>query len=100
MQLDAEVDIEEVLDEDCDAIEEEEDFDAKLLCVLPFLVLRSQVAIINRIPPMIIVWLLARRRRLLLFWADPRMILLCVSTDQWGRRERQLFLFPGCSEER
>ena len=75
MQLDAEVDIEEVLDEDCDAIEEEEDFDAKLLCVLLFLVLRSQVAIISRIPPMIL--LQRRRRRLLLFWTDPRMILLC-----------------------
>ena len=73
MQLDAEVDIEEVLDEDCDAIEEEEDFDAKLLCVLLFLVIRSQVAIISKIPPMILL----RGRRLLLFWADPRMIPLC-----------------------
>ena len=75
MELDTEVDIEDILDEDCDAIEEEEDFDAKLFLVLLFLVLRSQVTIVSRSPPMILVWALAMR--LLLFSTDPGMILLC-----------------------
>ena len=63
------------MEEDCDAIEEEEDFDAKLFLDLLFLVLRSQVTIVSRSPPMILVWDLAKR--LLLISADPRMILLC-----------------------
>ena len=75
MEPDAEVDIEDILEEDCDAIEEEEDFDAKLFLVLLFLVLRSQVRIVSRSPPMILVRDLAKR--LLLILADPRMILLC-----------------------
>ena len=75
MEPDAEVDIEDIWDEDCDAIEEEEDFDAKLFLVLLFLVLRSQVTIVSRSPPMILVWDLPKR--LLLFSADPWMILLC-----------------------
>ena len=75
MEPDAEVDIEDIWDEDCDAIEEEEDFDAKLFLVLLFLVLRSQVTIVSRSPPMILVWDLPMR--LLLFSADPGMILLC-----------------------
>ena len=75
MEPDAEVDIEDILDEDCDTNEEEEDFDDKLVLVLLFLVLRSQVTIVSRSPPMILVWDLAMR--LLLFSADPGMILLC-----------------------
>ena len=75
MEPDAEVDIEDIWDEDCDAIEEEEDFDAKLFLVLLFLVLRSQVTIVSRSPPMILVWDLPMR--LLLFSTDPWMILLC-----------------------
>ena len=75
MEPDAEVDIEDILEEDCDAIEEEEDFDAKLFLVLLFFVLRSQVTIVSRSPPMILVRDLTKR--LLLILADPRMILLC-----------------------
>ena len=75
MEPDAEVDIEDILDEDCDTNEEEEDFDDKLVLVLLFLVLRSQVTIVSRSPPMILVWDLPKR--LLLFSADPWMILLC-----------------------
>ena len=63
------------MEEDCDAIEEEEDFDAKLFLVLLFFVLRSQVTILSRSPPMILVRDLTKR--LLLILADPRMILLC-----------------------
>ena len=75
MEPDAEVEIEDILDKDCDTNEEEEDFDAKLFLVLLFLVLRSQVRIVSRSPPMILVQDLAKR--LLLISADPGMILLC-----------------------
>ena len=75
MELDTEVDIEDIFDEDWDAIEEEEDFDGKLFLVLIFLVFRSQVTIISKSPPMILVWDLAER--LLWFSAYPGMILLC-----------------------
>ena len=37
LELDSEADIEDTLDEDSDVIEEEEDFDSKLLCFLIFL---------------------------------------------------------------
>ena len=59
MELDTEVDIEDIFDEDWDAIEEEEDFDGKPFLVLIFFVFRSQVTIISKSPPMILVWDLA-----------------------------------------
>ena len=37
LELDSEADIEDTLDEDSDVIEEEGDFDSKLLCFLIFL---------------------------------------------------------------